>query len=410
MLKKKSKHIVFAWELGAGYGHVAGIRPLVKEFLKSGYRVSVVARYLHSATTVLGDLNCDIFQAPFFSDKFNSSGKTYTYPEILLRFGYQKLASLKQTLDPWCNIFQLLKPDLVVIDHGPTALLACRCEEIKYTTFSTGFFLPPNITPSPVYLGMLGSNTVEQPINEQLVLTTINAALKEKKKPLLENFADLFYPAEHLLCTLPELDHYPQREGIRYDGPRFDIDMGDVFDWPKIRDTSAPKVFAYVKEESVGFEILFQALLLVPLPVLVHIPGASEAIINRSKQSSNLTLYQNPLNMRKVQREADLIICHGGHGVVSSSLIAGVRLLLLPDQFEQSMLASRLTGQRLAMAMTKDTRRTASKEKYFEAIATSLTNKVLGNQLMLFKEKYKNFNQSAQLSQLIEICHNIMEH
>jgi len=61
------------------------------------------------------------------------------------------------------------------------------------------------------------------------------------------------------------------------------------------------------------------------------------------------------------------------------------------------------------MAMAKDTRRTASKEKYFEAIATSLTNKVLGNQLMLFKEKYKNFNQSAQLSQLIEICHNIME-
>lgn len=410
MLKKKSKHIVFAWELGAGYGHVAGIRPLVKEFLKSGYRVSVVARYLHSATTVLGDLNCDIFQAPFFSDKFNSSGKTYTYPEILLRFGYQKLASLKQTLDPWCNLFQLLKPDLVVIDHGPTALLACRCEEIKYTTFSTGFFLPPNITPSPVYLGMLGSNTVEQPINEQLVLTTINAALKEKKKPLLENFADLFYPAEHLLCTLPELDHYPQREGTRYDGPRFDIDMGEIVDWPKVRDVSSPKIFAYVKEESVGFEILFQALLLVPLPVLVHIPGASEKTINRSKESSNLILHKTPVNMRNVQREADLIICHGGHGVVSSSLIAGVRLLLLPDQLEQSMLSSRLTGQRLAMAMPKETRSTAAKEKYFEAIATSLTNKTLGKHAMSFKEKYKNFNQSTQLSQLIEICHNVMEH
>jgi UDP:flavonoid glycosyltransferase YjiC (YdhE family) len=409
MLKKKSKYIVFAWELGAGYGHVAGIRPLAEAFLQRGYRVSVIARYLHSATTVLGDLECDIYQAPFFSDKFHGSGITYTYPEILLRFGYHKLASLKQTLDPWCNLLKLLKPDLVVIDHGPTALLACRCEEVKYITFSTGFFLPPNTKPSPTFIGMRGENAIEQQVNEQIVLTTINAALARKGRSLLEKFTDLFYPAEHLLCTLPELDHYPNREGIRYDGPRFDIDMGETIDWPKIRDMSAPKVFAYVKEESIGFETLFQALLLIPLPVLLHIPGASEAIINRSKQAPNLKLHKNPVNMRNVQREANLIICHGGHGVVSSSLIAGVRLLLLPDQLEQSMLTSRLVEQRLALAMTKETRSTASKEKYFEAIATSLTNKVMGKQLLLFTEKYKDFNQSAQLSKLIKICQNIIE-
>ena len=409
MLNKKTKHIVFAWELGAGYGHVAGMRPLIEGFLKSDYQVSIVARYLHSATNVLGDLDCTIFQAPFFSDKFHGKDITYTYPEILLRFGYKKLENLKQTLDPWCNLFKLLQPDLVIIDHGPTALLACHCEEVKFITFGTGFFLPPNITPSPVHVGMSGFNAIEQQKNEHIVLNTINAALSSKGRPLLEKFADLFYPKEHFLCTLPELDHYPKREGVYYNGPRFDIDMGEVVDWPKVKEASAPKIFAYVKEESVGFEALFQALLLVPLPVLMHIPGASESIINRSKKSSHLTLHPNPVCVGNVQREVDLIICHGGHGVVSSSLIAGIRLLLLPDQLEQSMLTYRLTEQRLAMAMTKELRGTASSDKYLQAIATSLTNKVLGKSVIAFKEKYKDFNQSAQLSQMIKICHKIIE-
>lgn len=406
MLNKKTKHIVFAWELGAGYGHVAGIRPLAEEFLRCGYRVSVIARYLHSASAVLGDLDCELYQAPFFSDKFHGESITYTYPEVLLRFGYKKLASLKQTLDPWCNLFQLLKPDLVVIDHGPTALIACRCTGINYITFSTGFFLPPNMTTCPVFVGMKGSKASNTQANEQLVLDTINTALTAKGQPTLDRFTDLFYPSEHLLCTFPELDHYPNREGVRYDGPRFDISMGEAPRWPAFGDASAPKVFAYVKEESVGFKPLFQALLSMPLPVVMHIPGASEAAIAASKQSPNLTLHQDPVSMKDVQRDADLIICHGGHGVVSSSLIAGVRLLLLPDQLEQSMLAYRLTEQRLAMAMLRESRGAASPEKYLEAIATAITNDELGQRVMAFKEKYQDFNQSTQLSQLIKICRN----
>ena len=385
------------------------MKPLIQEFLKDGYRISVVARYLHSAAAVLDDLDVQLLQAPFFSDKFDGLRVTHTYPEILLGFGYKKLSSLKQTLEPWCNLLRLLQPDLVIIDHGPTALLACRCEEVKFITMGTGFFLPPNVEPCPTHVGMPSPNVVELRKNEQAVLDTINAALTTKDKPPLGKFTDLFYPAEHFLCTLPELDHYPKRGNVRYDGPRFDIDMGEVADWPKVKDSTAPKVFAYIKEESVGFEALFQALLSVPLPVLLHIPAASETVIKKSKQARHLTLRQSPVNIREVQRDATLIICHGGHGVVSSSLIAGIRLLLLPDQLEQSMLTFRLAQQRLAMAMTKESRSSATVENYRQAIATAITNEVLGKQVRMFSEKYQAFNQSAQLNRLIKICHEVIE-
>jgi len=409
MKNKGSTHVVFAWELGSGYGHVAGFRPLVKAFLQQGYRVSVVSRYLHTTKLVLGDLDCAIFQAPLFSDKSQGSRKTFTYPDILLGFGYHSLASLTQTLEPWCNLIRLLDPNLVVIDHGPTALLACRCEDTKYTTLGTGFLIPPNISPSPVYVGMQGTNGIEQEESERLVLNTINEALISKGKAKLKRFCDLFYPKEHLLATLPELDHYPTRTDSHYFGPRFDISMGMVTTWPKTPDVSAPKVFAYVKEKSVGFTALHQALLSLPFPVIMHIPDASEGVIERSKHAKNLILHTSPVSIVHIQQEAGLIICNGGHGVVSSSLIAGVRLLLLPNQLEQNILTLRLTEQRLAMALTKEVRSKATPEQYFQVISASLTNNILEKNVRMFKEKYKGFSPLTQLEQFINICESILQ-
>ena len=49
-----------------------------------------------------------------------------------------------------------------------------------------------------------------------------------------------------------------------------------------------------------------------------------------------------PVDLKQVARDADLLVCHAGHGTVSTALLAGKPLLLLPLNIEQRMLAARV--------------------------------------------------------------------
>lgn len=89
-----TKHIVFVWELGAGLGHVAGLKPLAKALMNAGFKVSLISNNIHSAADTLADLPIDIYQAPIFRNMPEKRPATYSYAEILLELGYQSTQEL----------------------------------------------------------------------------------------------------------------------------------------------------------------------------------------------------------------------------------------------------------------------------------------------------------------------------
>lgn len=85
-------------------------------------------------------------QAPLYSREVaNKVDLTLTYADIIYNLGYAREQDLMSLSKAWINLFTLIKPDLIIADHSPTAVLAARCLDIKSSTYGTGFFIPPNV-------------------------------------------------------------------------------------------------------------------------------------------------------------------------------------------------------------------------------------------------------------------------
>src|SRR5207237_9868466 len=57
--------ILFAWEVGAGLGHVMQMRPLVEDLARDGHCVVMALRHLHRAVEAFGDAGVFYLQAPY---------------------------------------------------------------------------------------------------------------------------------------------------------------------------------------------------------------------------------------------------------------------------------------------------------------------------------------------------------
>ncbi|WP_131811859.1 glycosyltransferase [Paraglaciecola hydrolytica] len=398
MLKK---HIVFVWELGGGLGHVAGFSPLAQALINAGYQLSVISQNVTSAAEILDKLPIDIYQAPIYRQHTDKLEVTYSYPEILLDLGYKSSAELMPLVAAWQNLLGLLKPDLVISDHSPSALIACRILNLKKIMIGTGFFSPPHVSPLPLFVGTNLPDQKRLVDHERQMLLSINQVLDKSATPPLKQVYELFHVEEDFLCTFAELDHYPERQNSRYWGPRFDIDIGVNFTWSKSKTS---KIFAYIKQDVPGFDALLEALLTSKKNVVLYVPSASKKTKQTCASYKNVVLLNAPANMRQVLEQADMIVCHAGHGVVSAALLHGKRLLLIPSQLEQSMLVYLLAKQRLVAAVNPRN----DNNNYPKAIEFACTNAELGKNVELFQKKYAEFDSSKQLAEMVKSCAKIL--
>src|SRR5688572_18743760 len=104
-----------------------------------------------------------------------------------------------------------VRPDVLVLDYSPLALLAARAmpPTMKQVVTGLGFFCPPDISPFPSLPGR-GTNPAGVALDEQRVLARANRLLLHWKLPPLQRLGQLFGEVDAtFLQTFPELDHYP---------------------------------------------------------------------------------------------------------------------------------------------------------------------------------------------------------
>jgi hypothetical protein len=119
------KTILFAWELGGGLGHMMQILPLAQDLAKAGHTVFAAMRNIDRAGSILGQAGVR-FLPVACSALAPACRQTATFPELLLNVGFSSDTALFARACAWRNLFKLAKPDLVIFDHAPTALLASR--------------------------------------------------------------------------------------------------------------------------------------------------------------------------------------------------------------------------------------------------------------------------------------------
>lgn len=342
--------ILFAWELGGDYGHLARLLPLARELAARGHRPVFVLRDLLGAEAILAPHGLTAFQAPLWLGQVSNLPEPISYPEMLMRFGFLNGRALTGICRAWRNLLALLRPDLLVLDHAPTALLASRGLGLPRLHCGDGFCIPPAERPLPPFRWWQKENLVRLQDSEQHVLATANTVLLDLGAPPLARFSELFACDDQLFLSFAELDHYPARSGADFLGPVFALGQGVEPNWPP---GPGPRLFAYLKPGYGALDKVLSALAGFPASVLVHLPGAARKTV-ATYSTGTMAIAAEPLAMETLRRSCDLCLCHGGAGTTAAMLLAGKPLVLLPMHMEQTMTARRLSDLGVAVTVVPE--------------------------------------------------------
>jgi UDP:flavonoid glycosyltransferase YjiC (YdhE family) len=326
--------IAFAWELGGSIGHALACAGLARALHARGHAIALMLRDLRPLALVPECDAYDVFQAPRNAREARDVGIPASYAEILLGCGYRDDDELAALVGGWRTLFGMWRPDLVIADFAPTALLAARSLDVRRATYGNGFFTPPRLTPLPAF-------RVDAPVDPERLraadasaLAGANAALARFGAAPMPTLAEMFAGDEDFLCTFPELDHYGSRPVSGYWGPRLRVDLGNEGRWP---EGQGARVLVYVQKSTPHVDALIAALAEGPYRVLAYIPDIDDARRARLAARHRIVL-ERPVRLDSILKSCDLLVCHGGE-IAGGALACGVPVLLMPSHYEQYLTA-----------------------------------------------------------------------
>lgn len=386
--------ILLAWELGGGIGHCVKLGPIAAGLQQRGHHVYFAARSVSTAQAICGNAATRFLQAPFLRGPVSRPTRpTCTFAQVLHNSGFGDDGQLRSLVDGWRELIRSVQPAIVLCEHAPTALLACRTEGVPRLVMGSGFSLPPNIAPLPDLRPTPNVSQSELRRVEDGIVHRINAGLAAAGANPIERLSQLFGEVSgRYLMTFAELDHHSTRIGDAYRGC-WSLPGGRKPEWP-VGD--GPRVFAYLKRAAPPWQVerVIYALNQAPVRAIVHIAGAEAHLL--SLQTPALRITEDPVDLSAVAAECDAAVMHGTAGATIQLLLGGVPLLLIPLYFEQAIMSVRVAE--LGAGLVLHPRRVGH--------VASILGKLLHNgqfraAATKFASRYAEFDGGAQLETIV---------
>jgi len=326
--------VLFAWELGGGYGHLGPFLPVARALVERGHEVTLAVRDVERANIAFKLPAVKIVQAPLCVKTYKGLAEPpLNYAEILMRYGYLDAPLLAGMLRAWRGLLDLARPDVLVADHAPTALLAARGTGLARAVFGSAFPVPPLASPTPNMRPWVDVPVQRLASSDETVLKVIGASLPPGV-PKLAAVHEIFDGVERFLAGTPELDPYGPRDPAGYLG-LYATSIGKA--QPRWPDGDTPRVYAYLNGDYRHLEAALAALNAADARCVVFLLDASPAL---RQKYPRLAFSDELLDMDAVLPETDLCVCHGNSGTLMSFLRGGKPMLLLPSQLEHFLLSS----------------------------------------------------------------------
>lgn len=343
--------VLFCWELGAELGHLGRFAPIARELLARGHRVTLAVRDTANVARSFAGLPVRVLQAPLAHPAPPNKAPILSYSDLVVRSAFPSIPAARGAVDAWRALIELVAPDVLVVDHGPTALLAARTLGLPTTVLGTGFASPPRVDVMPPLRPWASPPPEELAERERAALVVINGVLGAHGAKPLRRVADLFDVQEDFLTTFPELDHYPGRVGQRYWGPIFTEEEGEEPRFPADRR----RAFVYLRATHPHFAPVLDALGELGFGCTVFAPALDDAMRKRFA-SEAIHFATSPVRIASLAGACELAVCHGGFSTTSAMLLSGVPLLLVPTHTEQLMTARNVAriGCGLHLPVTPD--------------------------------------------------------
>jgi UDP:flavonoid glycosyltransferase YjiC (YdhE family) len=340
--------VLLTWELGLHYGHLTRLLPIAERLKVRGDSVLVAARDLHAASVVLGPAGIPFVQAPHLPQGLALDHRAAAYSDILLSQGWAEPAALRGLVHSWLNLFQLFRPDKLVLDYSPTVSLAARIAKIPAVLVGNGFELPPPTTPLPAFPGFSWATFDQAAKSETRGLGCANALLKSSNAPALGSLCELFTGAVSLLATFPDLDHYGRRSDARYIGPLHGQMPSQSVQWP---DGGGSRIFACVRPDTNYVRVVLRGLSEFPGRIVCVASGFRSQDLEILRKP-NVVVAARPIDLESV-READLCVTYGAEGTMLRFLLNGIPQLLVPWHVEAFMAGRRIKASGLGESIER---------------------------------------------------------
>lgn len=394
-MEASMRRVLFAWELGANLGHLARLQPLAERFKARGHPVLVAVRETPGASMLFGPCGIPFLQAPRLTQEIRLAHRPGCYADILLSQGCGNAVVLRDLVKAWRAVFESFRPDLVVLDHSPTALLAARSVGIATALVGNGFELPPSTAPLPPFPGYSWATLEAAARSEAVALANANTVLRGFEAPELDALSRLFDGGLRIFATFPELDHYGARADVRYTGPLVAWTGVEQVDWPA---GSGKRIFACLRPSTKSVEAILGGLRQSGASVICFAPGFAKGNLE-SFGDPSMRFVSSPVDLKPLLETADACVSYGAEGTVASFLLAGVPQLLSPKTAEAQMAARRI--EEMGAGLVLHGAQTA------QGVAMML-ERVVGDgrckaQARVFAESHRDFDPKRAADEVVDL-------
>ncbi|MCE9522124.1 MAG: hypothetical protein K8S25_06795 [Alphaproteobacteria bacterium] len=323
------KTVLLAWELGEGLGHLPPLKAIARALKAEGVVPVFALRDAVQTRDALAEVDALILPAPFWPTPTLAPLPSGTYADILISNGYSSADSIRALVRAWEQIIDLIKPDLIVCEHAPSAALSAF-KRIPVAFVGNGFVVPPAESAEfPPYEPGKGEAQRQRP-----VLLALQEALGGLGRATPTTLCEPFRGNFRGIYSFPALDPYRhvRRETV----------LGPIEPVPDLTPLPAQRrLFAYSAADAALIGEITQALMEVGPQASAYFRGslgARAAVI----KSRGVQVFDTPPELPAVLPDASAVFSHGGTGFANAALAAGRPHILNPRHFEAHSTARAL--------------------------------------------------------------------
>lgn len=343
-------HIVYCWELGMGLGHVTRMDRVANDPAVQSCRFSFILREVSKGKHIDKCTTDNLYQAPVVFAQ--SKGSSPNFSHLLMRCGWNSAESAIAITAAWRNLFLHLKPDVVLLDHAPSAGLAALSLGIPIKGIGNGFEQPPVDYPMPTMQLHLPADLKQlQEIDDKLnqVFDQVEMRFMGSSNQRLR-LTRLYDPKHCLIAGLTVLDHYGARtEPWRYlsaiTNPQHSLQ-----DLSVLENTDKPKLFFYLYAHTPELVAILTRLS-ESFTVFGRLASEPSSDQMEALQQTGVLVCEQILNIDQALDTADFAICNSQFGSLQNTIVNAIPTIAIPLQLEQNMLAYQLYKQGLVWAV-----------------------------------------------------------
>ena len=364
-----------------------------------GHAISFIFRELRQLALLPETAGYDLYTAPVLLKEGSGMRAPTSLAEIMLGCGYADAEWLTGALREWLRLLGEWKPDLLVADYAPTALLAARVMGLKRVSLSISFTVPPPFTPLPPFRFDRPPPPERVAAADARVLTNVNHALAAVGAAPLAALHEQFQSDEDFLLTFPELDAYGNRPTARYWGPRYRDDAGVSVHWPAGR---GPRVLIYLKRELPQLDALITLLAASPCRVIAYIPDLEPERVQRLKSPLRI-VSEKPVRYAALLDECDLFVSQAG-SAATGTVLAGVPQLMFPVHYEQYLSALRIAQLGAGVALLPE----ATTAEVARAWEMMITQAGYRERARAYAKRYPSYSPGEQQKRIVQRIEDIL--